>query len=271
MTRNKVVNRFTFIARFIKQPDKAVSKNEYDRSLGYSFQIANRITVQRNCRDSLTHQTAYFRKCLAHSGPILIRLKSHLDIARDSLEAIKLRFLELIEFLNSAPEEVFAHKLNFEIVPPIAKMTAPDAAGIKLDIVNATDLLQTQFEQIRLADTCITALPAAESIVSALQKISEKCQKFITTYKVTFDGSGNIFFNNVTTETLKLAKLIALIETEVQSQIGKLAQLDEEFLNRFMERIMFNYQEALQLMNDLSDQSNIFSEGMRLPLSRYSK
>ena len=38
--RNKIMNRFTLIAGFLKSPDKSVSKNEYDRLLGYSFHLA---------------------------------------------------------------------------------------------------------------------------------------------------------------------------------------------------------------------------------------
>ena len=65
--KNKIINRFAFIATILRTPDKAVSKNEYDRLLGYSFILADKIKSQRSQRDSLTRQTQILESVVSHT------------------------------------------------------------------------------------------------------------------------------------------------------------------------------------------------------------
>ena len=260
-SRNKIINRFTFIAQYVRQPDKAVSKNEYDRVLGYTFQIANHITVQRTQIDNLSSQTEYFKKCLDQSNPTFIQINSHIEILSDLLDTLKCRLFELNEFLKCAPEEVFTHRLNLSNVPPIALLSASQVVEIRKEVSALSEQIERDLAIISTTHSSIVTLPTAETAILSITRLAERSKSLVDRYSGTFE-SDNLFFDNVAVNVAKLNRLSLLVKSEVKTQREQPHQVDEEFLNKFLERIMFNYQEALDRVKDLTDESKLYSEGM---------
>lgn len=83
--RHRVANRFTQISAFLRCPDKAVSKNEYDRVLGYCFHLANIVTTQRTARDNLDRQTKTLQKIIENCSEIVLNLQMHIEVTIDHL------------------------------------------------------------------------------------------------------------------------------------------------------------------------------------------
>ena len=217
----------------MRHPDKALSKNEFDRALGYSFTLLKGVIELRSKIDTYSTQIEYLSSLpIDHSS--FGKCQTELDILIETTTKAINILVQLKRVLQAAPETSETTTTSL-----LSQLTSNDSKLIGL--INRVEKTINLFSQTItnvsiLKNKTLQTHDEIKSTIKSVNQMASSLSSLSTDFSSNFDNDQKLEFSAKFTQLSKKLKSIGGVIEETLTTEETLS--DDQKLNKLLERVM---------------------------------
>jgi midasin (ATPase involved in ribosome maturation) len=264
--KNRIIQKLLDVHSAKKSPDKAVSRNESDRLIGYTFHLASVTKTILQNANRLQSQVQRLERMykIAETG-IFMDLEAHYGVLSAKLTDCIFAIADLQLYLDCAPDEINSHRWdcspNF---PALEKMNKSEISEMK----EFLSVLRKTFESLKnqLGSTeTDNNVSRANEVNKLISQAEESChhRAFSQIIKIVDANNhcdnGGIRDMHIFVAAMKtLYQSMKLVQKEIASQTQSSRSHDTIPLNKFFAQTTFAFQNLVKNHSEAKNSDKIF-------------
>ena len=257
----RIIHRFTQIKQFLSKPDKALSKNEFDRAVGYAFGMLKHAVQLRASIDQFRTQIDFFTSLPDSNVSKFSRSSLELTYARDAAESALIEIINLKRLLQSAPDELEQTNVDLDNVPSLCGLVSSSEKLQNFQKSLESFEFQTNQTISKITKILNYSLITEENEKSAVDSINltkDSLKNLRIEFITNFDEENELeLVGKFEKIESNLGSIVEMIHENSRSEkTGTSTPFDLERMNKFVQRVMIIYQEHLTKLDAMTTSSS---------------